>query len=319
MKGATVADFYERFIVKEVPSSYSDSPKRFNISAVSEIGSLDINQLSSRYFSISRIDLHFKYNTIIEANDNLSDKVGFYMLNHGRAGIPSFGDHKNSGHVNGGECYFAFNPSLNEVHRFDAQTAKPFYLEVSAEYFASLMDESDELMGGLKEKIYKREFFGMKSTLSTLQNRAATNIFDCPFGGSLGNLMIEGSLQQFVALQLSPLIQPAGKSEHLNNRDRDTMHAVKEYLQNTFLESHSFLGLSKHFGINQNKLKKSFRELFGIPVIEYLYNLKMEHARTLLYDQGLYVSEVASVVGYKNANHFATAFKRKFGVNPSKI
>ena len=67
------------------------------------------------------------------------------------------------------------------------------------------------------------------------------------------------------------------------------------------------------------KLKKSFKELFGIPVIEYLYNLKMEHARKMLYEQGMYVSEVSSIVGYKNPNHFSTAFKRKFGVKPSKV
>jgi AraC-like DNA-binding protein len=59
--------------------------------------------------------------------------------------------------------------------------------------------------------------------------------------------------------------------------------------------------------------------MFGLPVIEYLYNLKMEHAKNMLYDQGMYVGEVAADVGYKNANHFATAFKRRFGMSPSRV
>lgn len=319
MKGATIADFYERFIVEEIPSSYSESPKRLTISAASEIGSLKVNQLASRHFSISKIDMHFKYNTIIEVNDNLSDKVGFYMLDYGRGGTPSFGGFSNSSSVSCGECYLAFNPSLNEIHRFDAQSAKPFYLEVNAEYFASILDGGDKFMGKLKDKIYNREFFGMKSNLSEVQRRAATAIYDCPLEGSLGNLMIEGSLQQFVALQLTSFVHPVRKTETLSGRDKDTMHAVKEYLQGNFLENHSLLGLSKQFAINQSKLKKSFRELFGVPVIEYLYNLKMEHARILLCDHGMFVSEVSAMVGYKNANHFATAFKRKFGMNPSKV
>jgi AraC-like DNA-binding protein len=45
----------------------------------------------------------------------------------------------------------------------------------------------------------------------------------------------------------------------------------------------------------------------------------MEHGRSLLLDKGMNVSEVAPIVGYRNANHFSTAFKRKFGVNPSRL
>jgi AraC family transcriptional activator of pyochelin receptor len=108
---------------------------------------------------------------------------------------------------------------------------------------------------------------------------------------------------------------PAG----ITYREKDIMYAVKEYLHENFQQNHSLIGLSKMFGINQAKLKKSFKELFGVPVIEYLYNLKMQYARTMLFDQGKQVREVAAMVGYRNANHFATAFKRKFGVKPSRV
>jgi len=159
----------------------------------------------------------------------------------------------------------------------------------------------------------------MKSSLTPAQYRIAAAMCDCPLEGSLGNLMMEGILQQFIAMQLAPFVQPVLKIENITTRDRDILYAVKDHLHKTFCENHSLLELSKQFGINQNKLKKSFREMFGVPVIEYLYNLKMEHAKNMLYDQGMYVGEVAAVVGYKNANHFATAFKRKFGMKPSKV
>lgn len=144
-------------------------------------------------------------------------------------------------------------------------------------------------------------------------------MYNCPLEGSLGNLMVEGSLQQFVALQLASFIQFPLQKEYISGRDKETMYALKEYLHATFQQNHSLLSLSRHFGINQNKLKKLFRELFGVSVIEYLYNLRTEHARLLLYEQDMNVSEVAPVVGYKNSNHFATAFKRKFGVNPARL
>lgn len=321
MNGATVADFYERFVVDEIPNAFAESPKRAIMHAATEIGSLKVDTTMGRYFTCSKIDLHFKYNTIIEAKENLIDKIGFYMLDYGRGGVAAFGesDFSPSRLISGGESYMAFSPSLPELHRFDAQTTKPLYLEVTADYFSSLLDGSDSFTGSLKEKISKREFFGIKSTLTPAQYSLAIAMSNCPLEGSLGNLMMEGSLHQFIAMQLAPLVQPVLSRESMTTRDRDILYAVKDHLHKTFRENHTLLDLSKHFGINQNKLKKSFKEMFGLPVIEYLYNLKMEHAKNMLYDQGMYVGEVAAVVGYKNANHFATAFKRKFGVNPSKV
>ena len=94
---------------------------------------------------------------------------------------------------------------------------------------------------------------------------------------------------------------------------------MKEYITVNFNDDHSIATLSRRFGINQTKLKKYFKELFGVPVIEFVFNLRMDHAQTLLYDHGMYVANVAPIAGYKNPNHFATAFRRKFGVSPSEI
>jgi transcriptional regulator GlxA family with amidase domain len=44
----------------------------------------------------------------------------------------------------------------------------------------------------------------------------------------------------------------------------------------------------------------------------------MTHARHVLADQKMYVHAVAGIVGYKNANHFSTAFRRTFGISPTE-
>lgn len=321
MKGSTVADFHQRFVIDEVPVLYGDSPTRCSMHAISDLGSIKADQLYGRNFSVSRVDLQLKQNVIIEVDENLTDKVAFYMLDRGRGGMPLFGDSRfsNSGYISGGECYLAFNPSLKEIHQFDAQVSKPLYLEVAADYFTSLLDSSERFLDSLRQKVMNREFFGIKTRLTSTHCRVIDMMYECPFHGALGNLSLEGSLRQFVALQLAPFAQPETIRNTMNNRDREIIFAVRDYLRTAFLENHTILKLSKHFGINQNKLKKLFRESFGVPVIEYLYNLKMEHAHTLLFDDNRQVSEVSAIVGYKNANHFATAFKRKFGKNPSKV
>ena len=321
MKGSTKADFHERLVVEEVQVVYRDSPIRCSVQAISDLGCLKADQLYGRNFSVSRVDLQLKQNVIIEANECLGDKVGFYMLESGRGGTPLFGEsrYSDSGYIRGGECYLAFNPSLNEIHQFEAQVSRPLYLEVTAEYFTSLLDSGERFLDSLKQKVMNREFFGMKTTLTSNHSRVIDMMYECPFHGTLGNLSLEGSLQQFVALQLAPFAQPETIRNSMDSRDRDIIYAVRDYLRSTFLENHTIMGLSKRFGINQNKLKKLFKGNFGIPVIEYLYDLKMNHAHELLFDNSRQVGEVSAIVGYRNANHFATAFKRKFGKNPSKV
>lgn len=321
MKGTTTCE-YERFVVEGVPGGIPHSPERVKFKITANVGTIDFEEIRHKYFTVLRADLDLKYNALMESNTGLTDKVAFYMLDYGVGGIPAFGkeNYTTVGHVGGGDCYLAYTPSLVELHQFKAQKAKPLYVEVNAEYFNSLLPEHNSFSGMLRDKIGNRQFFGVKaSRLSYAYFRPIFDMYDCPLDGSLGNMMMEGTLQQFVAMQLSRFTDLAPQNEKINRRDREIILSVKEYLHATFEQNHSLIELSKQFGINQNKLKKIFRELIGVPVIEYLYNLKMEHAKTMLYDQGMYVSEVAPIVGYKNANHFATAFKRKFGINPSKV
>jgi AraC-like DNA-binding protein len=323
MNVPTVANSYERFVIEDI-KGVLNSPQRDIVNAVSDIGNVIVDTLTHPFFSACRLDLRFKHNGFIEANDNLKNKVAFYILDYGsRGGVPSFGDqiYSNSCPVRGGECYLVYTPSLNEIHRFDAQETKTYYVEITEDYFTSMLgDPDDKFLGSLKDNILRGEFFGMKTNRQSSRHiQMISDLYECPFEGSLGNMMMEGSLQRFVALQLASFVDHPQKRESISKRDKEIMYAVKEYLLATFHENHSLVDLSKHFGINQNKLKKSFRELFGVPVIEYLYNLKMEQARLMLYDQGMNVSEVAPVVGYKNSNHFATAFKRKYGVSPSRV
>jgi AraC family transcriptional regulator, transcriptional activator of the genes for pyochelin and ferripyochelin receptors len=51
-------------------------------------------------------------------------------------------------------------------------------------------------------------------------------------------------------------------------------------------------------------------------VFGYLYQQRMEYAKQLLQQRELNVSQVAKKVGYSSQSRFATAFRKKFGINP---
>src|SRR5688500_18083404 len=122
MKGGTVADFHERFVVEPGPSSSPHSPEQIQYKAISEIGTLQVDQISHKYFSVCRADLHLKHNSVIEVKDNLTDKIAFHMLDFGIGGVPAFGEtrYTDVNHVGSGECYMVYSPSLVELHSFGA-------------------------------------------------------------------------------------------------------------------------------------------------------------------------------------------------------
>lgn len=102
-----------------------------------------------------------------------------------------------------------------------------------------------------------------------------------------------------------------------SHQDVSRFNELKEYLKGKFTEEHSIAGLAKHFGLNECKLKKGFKALFGHTVFGYITDLKMQKARQMLQD-GYPVSEVSDVLGYGYPQHFSKAFKNKFGVSPSQ-
>lgn len=77
--------------------------------------------------------------------------------------------------------------------------------------------------------------------------------------------------------------------------------------------------LSKKIGLNTYKLKKNFKELFGVPVFKYLQNERLTKAHDLIRNQKVTVQEAAWQVGYDSLSSFSNAFAKKFGFRPSEI
>lgn len=71
--------------------------------------------------------------------------------------------------------------------------------------------------------------------------------------------------------------------------------------------------------LNEFKLKKGFKLLFGKSVFGYIKGLRMEHATRLLKDNKYGVEEVAYLLGYEHGQHFSTAYKKHTGVSPSRV
>jgi AraC family transcriptional activator of pyochelin receptor len=145
-------------------------------------------------------------------------------------------------------------------------------------------------------------------------------MLSCPYQGVMKRLYFEGKALELMALTLTRMLaddhrQPA--TLLLRPDDIERIHKARDVLLDKMDEPPSLLALARQVGLNDFKLKRGFRQVFGTTAFGYLHEQRMERARQLLEERRLNVTEVACTVGYANPSHFAGAFKRRFGVNPS--
>ena len=147
-------------------------------------------------------------------------------------------------------------------------------------------------------------------------------ILHCPYQGLTKKMYLQGKVFELMALQLKTLQQEkesnATNCEHkLKQEDIERIYHAQDILLARWQNPPSLLELAREVGLNDYKLKIGFRYCFKKTVFGTLQDYRMEQARQLLAEGSLTVTGIARTVGYRNRSHFAAAFKRKYGVNPS--
>jgi AraC family transcriptional regulator len=104
-----------------------------------------------------------------------------------------------------------------------------------------------------------------------------------------------------------------------NEADKDKLLKAREILIQQIGEPITIKELSRKVAMNECYLKKGFKEMFGATIFEFYQSQRMEHAKYLLYEKGLSVTEVSLLLGYSSISHFSTAFKKHTGLKPCEL
>jgi AraC family transcriptional regulator len=104
-----------------------------------------------------------------------------------------------------------------------------------------------------------------------------------------------------------------------NEADRDKIIKAREILIQQIGEPITIKELSRKVAINECYLKKGFKEMFGTTIFDFYQSQRMEHAKYLLYEKGLSVTDVSLLLGYSSISHFSTAFKKHTGLKPCEL
>ncbi|RYG45187.1 MAG: AraC family transcriptional regulator [Chitinophagaceae bacterium] len=144
------------------------------------------------------------------------------------------------------------------------------------------------------------------------------------FTGTLENIFLNAQMQVLLLYSLDCMLEqkqePVFACKFLANEDgRDRIIKAREVLLQHICDPITIRELSKKVAINECYLKKGFKEIFGTTIFDFYQGQRMEHAKYLLYEKGLSVTDVSAMLGYSSISHFSTAFKRHTGIKPCEL
>jgi two-component system response regulator YesN len=96
------------------------------------------------------------------------------------------------------------------------------------------------------------------------------------------------------------------------------IQAIREYIHRHYSEDLSLADLSGMFHFSPQYIAKKFKELYDTTVINYLTEVRMEKAQSLLIHTSMNVSEISRLVGYADENYFGKVFRKQFCVSPTQ-
>ncbi len=148
----------------------------------------------------------------------------------------------------------------------------------------------------------------------------AQQMIDCPFVGVTKRLYLRGKVFELIALQLEGVIEQRA-SPQTQAMKPDTvarLHQAAAIVRSRLEDPLSQTELAQEVGMCDRSLRRGFKQLFGTTIVGYLTQQRLQQAEQSLRTGDHTVTEVANQVGYAHLGHFATAFKRHFGITPSQ-
>ena len=90
------------------------------------------------------------------------------------------------------------------------------------------------------------------------------------------------------------------------------------YIQQNFTGKISLKEFVEQFHLSEKYISRYFKEHFHITLSQYVTYLRLEHAKQLLQDTDIPVTDVAMQSGYQNVSYFIRSFQKAYAVSPLK-
>lgn len=130
---------------------------------------------------------------------------------------------------------------------------------------------------------------------------------------------IKAKVLELLSLSFNSILTKPKVLGYYTEADYKSLVLAIKIVEDNLVNPPTIPELSRIVMMNECKLKKEFKELTGMTIRGYIIMKRMEKAKELLLTTDHSVGSIAIEIGYKDATHFASQFRKQYGIYPSKL
>ena len=155
--------------------------------------------------------------------------------------------------------------------------------------------------------------------LNPAMRGAANDLFNADPDGFMFEVLMRAKCLELLRHGLLTLYSEAvdtARVAGLSSAETARIERAATILRESFPEQPPLAELAASLRLSTWKLNRGFRAIHGMTASEFIVELRMHKAQSLLTESKLNIREIAMEVGYDYLTNFSKAFKRYYGLSP---
>lgn len=104
--------------------------------------------------------------------------------------------------------------------------------------------------------------------------------------------------------------------DNLEDHIPEYIRKSKDIIDSKLTQAFSLEELAEELQVNKYRLCREFSKYYNMPPLRYLNHKKIMKAKELLFGTNLTITEISTMLGIENVNHFIQLFKKETGATP---
>lgn len=96
----------------------------------------------------------------------------------------------------------------------------------------------------------------------------------------------------------------------------EQLQSISQYISSNPGKEYTVEYLCRKTGLGPNKLQKGFKKMHNRTIIDYIRNIRLEHALHLINTTNMSITEIVYTLGLSSRSYFSKIFKSKYKVSP---
>jgi AraC-like DNA-binding protein len=179
-------------------------------------------------------------------------------------------------------------------------------------------DEShldSSIQNELLERFFKKSYFLKPNPIvsSELKQLLRKMLFE-----QANESLIKHSAIKIYLLQLLLIIARSQELPQFIDTNSIRAERVKQFIETLYFEPLTVSGIASRMGISTRYLNSIFKEQYQLTPMQYLTEVRMQHAQKLLIESDKEIVTICFEVGYETLSTFYRTFKKTVNMSPNQ-